>query len=142
MKKSWIAAICALAAVIPFSVNIDSQKKNLKMTALLYQLKAEGSDHLTLRFPGVSLTTELGLPRRKNKEEMPVFYRALHYVAGRKTVDADELCHHLKVGRSCGDAFLETMEEMNIVRPEGEGRYSVIMKRKKILGNVGESEAG
>lgn len=70
--------------------------------------------------------------KKKEKQLRPLFKSALELVSKRNTVDADYLCRKLGVGQSCGEAFIEMMEEMGVVESADDGKYRVIMPKKKI----------
>lgn len=70
--------------------------------------------------------------KKKEKQLRPLYKRALELVSKKSTVDVPYLCRKLGVGQSCSEAFLEIMEEMNIVAPADEGKYRVIMPKKGI----------
>lgn len=70
--------------------------------------------------------------KKEEKQLRPLFKRALELVSKRNTVDTGYLCRKLRVGQSCSEAFLEMMEEMDVVSPTDGGKYRVIMPKKKI----------
>ena len=70
--------------------------------------------------------------KKKEKQLRPLFKRALELVSKKNSVDADYLCRKLGVGQSCGEAFIEMMEEMGVLEVADDGKYRVIMTKKEI----------
>ncbi len=70
--------------------------------------------------------------KKKEKQLRPLFKNALALISKKSVVDVPYLCRKLGVGQSCGEAFIEMMEEMNVVAPVDDGKYRVIMPKKEI----------
>lgn len=136
MKKSTAIALGVAALALPFSVETDSKLHSVKITALGYQARIYLAEKkLRMRFPGPLLQATIDLSgKKKPSDEMrPLFKDALELVSDRKKVTVGYLCRKLGVGKSCGEAFLETMQEMGVVAPNEDGKYNVIMEKNAIL---------
>lgn len=136
MKKSLTIALGVAAVVLPFSVETDQKLHSVKITAIGYQARIYLVEKkLRLRIPGLlaQATVDLGGKKKPNGEMRPLFKDALALVSDRKKVSVGYLCRKLGVGNSCGEAFLETMQEMGVVAHEEDGKYNVIMDKSSIL---------
>lgn len=136
MKKSTAIALGVAAVVLPFSVETDKKLHSVKITAIGYQARIYLVEKkLRLRFPGLlaQATVDLSGKKKTSGEMRPLFKDALALVSERKKVSVGYLCRKLGVGNSCGEAFLETMQEMGVVAPDEDGKYNVIMDKAAIL---------
>ncbi len=70
--------------------------------------------------------------KKLTRQHQPLFRSALDFVSKRTVTDAGALAKKLKVGIGCGEAFLEMMEEMGIVRQQENGKYRVMLPKKHI----------
>lgn len=73
--------------------------------------------------------------RKRKRQEMqhqPLFRSALDFVSRHTVTDPKALAKKLRVGVGCGEAFLETMEEMGIVERRDDGKFHVVLPKKMI----------
>lgn len=146
VKKGFVLGAAAALLLYPREVKTGytEDEKGRKLTSfrlrtglfrLDYADKTLSLDLLPLSDQGREKIRELidkVQEKKKEKQLRPLFKSALELVSKRNSVDADYLCRKLGVGQSCGEAFIEMMEEMGVLESADDGKYRVIMTKKEI----------